>query len=38
MTKVKNVLDKLLEKYPLELSSSFDTGKLGLQFGNPVII
>ena len=35
MTKVKNVLDKLLEKYPLELSSSFDTGKLGLQFGNP---
>ena len=35
MLKVKEVLDKLFAKYPLELASSFDNGKIGLQFGNP---
>mgnify|MGYP003291418332 CR=1 FL=1 len=32
--KVKEIVDFLLEKYPLELASSFDHGKVGLQFGS----
>ncbi len=32
--KVKEIVDFLLEKYPLELASSFDQGKVGLQFGS----
>ena len=31
--KVKEIVDFLLEKYPLDLASSFDFGKVGLQFG-----
>ena len=32
--KVKDICDFLLEKYPLDLCSSFDMGKTGLQFGS----
>ena len=32
--KVKEIVDYLLNKYPLELASSFDMGKVGLQFGS----
>lgn len=32
--KVKEIVDFLLEKYPLDLASSFDVGKVGLQFGS----
>ena len=32
--KVKEIVDYLLAKYPLELASSFDLGKVGLQFGS----
>ena len=32
--KVKEIVDFLLDKYPLELASSFDYGKVGLQFGS----
>lgn len=32
---VKDVLDLLDSKYPIEYASSFDKGKIGLQFGNP---
>ncbi len=32
--KVKEIVDYLLNKYPLELASSFDIGKVGLQFGS----
>ena len=32
--KVKEIVDYLLSKYPLELASSFDYGKVGLQFGS----
>ena len=34
MTKVANITNFLLEKYPLNLASSFDQGKVGLQFGS----
>lgn len=34
MTTVKDICAYLLEKYPLDLCSSFDNGKTGLQFGN----
>lgn len=34
MVKVKQIVDFLLEKYPLDLASSFDIGKVGLQFGS----
>lgn len=33
MTKVSDIVNYLLEKYPLNLASSFDAGKVGLQFG-----
>lgn len=32
--KVKDIVEYLLNKYPLELASSFDVGKVGLQFGS----
>ena len=32
--KVKEIVDFLLEKYPIDLASSFDLGKVGLQFGS----
>ncbi len=34
MTKVKDITNYLLNKYPLNLASSFDLGKVGLQFGS----
>lgn len=34
MTKVSNITNYLLEKYPLSLASNFDLGKVGLQFGS----
>lgn len=34
MSKVKDITNYLLEKYPLCLASNFDQGKVGLQFGN----
>ena len=34
MTKVRQIVDFLLRKYPLDLASSFDVGKVGLQFGS----
>ena len=34
MSKVKDICSFLLERYPLELCSSFDYGKTGLQFGS----
>lgn len=34
MAKVIDIVNYLKEKYPLELASSFDEGKIGLQFGN----
>lgn len=34
MTKVKDITNYLLTKYPTNLASSFDLGKVGLQFGS----
>lgn len=34
MTKVKDITNYLLTKYPTSLASSFDLGKVGLQFGS----
>ena len=34
MTKVSNITNYLLEKYPINLASNFDLGKVGLQFGS----
>lgn len=34
MTKVSNITNYLLEKYPTSLASNFDLGKVGLQFGS----
>ncbi len=34
MSKVIDIVNYLKEKYPFELASSFDEGKIGLQFGN----
>lgn len=34
MSKVIDVCNYLLSKYPIDLASSFDFGKVGLQFGN----
>ena len=34
MVKVKEITDYLLKKYPLDLASDFDSGKIGLQFGS----
>lgn len=34
MTKVKSIVNFLLNKYPLSLASNFDQGKVGLQFGS----
>lgn len=34
MTKVKDITKYLLTKYPTSLASSFDLGKVGLQFGS----
>lgn len=34
MVKVGNIIDFLLDYYPLNLASSFDEGKVGLQFGS----
>lgn len=34
MAKVIDIVSYLTSKYPLELASSFDLGKVGLQFGN----
>lgn len=35
MARVKEIVNYLLNKYPLYLASSFDQNKVGLQFGNP---
>lgn len=34
MIKVHNIVDFLLDYYPLNLASNFDEGKIGLQFGS----
>ncbi len=34
MTKIKDIVDYLLNLYPLYLASNFDEGKVGLQFGS----
>jgi len=34
LTKVSDITSYLLSKYPLNLASSFDMGKIGLQFGS----